>query len=55
MKFTRLKIPDVILCEPKLYKDDRGYFTEFYRQDKLDEFLGYSINFCQENESKSSH
>jgi dTDP-4-dehydrorhamnose 3,5-epimerase len=55
MKFTRLKIPDVILCEPKLYKDDRGYFTEFYRQDKLDEFLGHKINFCQENESKSSH
>ena len=55
MKSTRLKIPDVILCEPKLYKDDRGYFTEVYRQDKLDEFLGHKINFCQENESKSFH
>ena len=55
MKFKRLDIPDIILCEPKLYKDDRGYFTEFYRQDKLETFLGYSINFCQENESKSSY
>lgn len=55
MKFTRLKIPDVIMCEPMLYKDDRGYFTEIYRKDKLDEFLGYSINFCQVNESKSSY
>ena len=55
MKFTRLEIPDVILCEPKLYNDERGYFTEFFRQDKLETFLGHSINFCQENESKSSY
>ena len=55
MKFTRLEIPDVILCEPKLCKDERGYFTEFYRQDQLEIFLGHSINFCQENESKSSY
>ena len=55
MKFTRLEIPDVILCEPKLCEDERGYFTEFYRQDQLETFLGHSINFCQENESKSSY
>ena len=54
MNFTRLKIPDVILCEPAVFGDDRGYFTETFRQDKLDEFLGFNINFCQDNESKSS-
>ena len=54
MKFTRLKIPDVILCEPQVFGDERGYFAETFRQDKLDAFLGYNINFCQENESKSS-
>ena len=54
MKFTRLEIPDVILCQPHIFGDDRGYFSETYRQDKLDEFLGYKINFCQDNESKSS-
>ena len=54
MKFTRLEIPDLILCEPQVFGDDRGYFTETFRQDKLDEFLGYKINFCQDNESKSS-
>jgi dTDP-4-dehydrorhamnose 3,5-epimerase len=54
MNFTRLEIPDVILCEPKILSDDRGYFSETFRQDKLEEFLGFSINFCQENESKSS-
>lgn len=54
MKFTRLEIPDVILCEPQVFEDERGYFIEAFRQDKLDEFLGYKINFCQVNESKSS-
>ena len=55
MDFTRLKIPEVILCEPKILSDERGYFSETFRQDKLNEFLGYSVNFCQENESKSSY
>lgn len=54
MNFTRLKIPDVILCEPFVFRDARGYFTENFRQDKLDAFLGFNINFCQDNESKSS-
>jgi dTDP-4-dehydrorhamnose 3,5-epimerase len=54
MKFTRLEIPDVILCEPQVFGDDRGYFAETFRQDKLDAFLGFKINFCQDNESKSS-
>ena len=54
MKFKRLEIPDVILCEPQVFGDGRGYFTEAFRQDKLNQFLGYKINFCQDNESKSS-
>ena len=55
MKFTKLEIPDVILIEPLVYDDDRGYFTETYKQNELNEFLGRSINFCQENETKSSY
>ena len=54
MKFTRLEIPDVILCEPKTLSDERGYFSETFREDKLEKFLGFPIIFCQENESKSS-
>ena len=54
MKLTRLKIPDVILCEPQVFGDDRGYFSETFRQDKLDALLGFNIKFCQDNESKSS-
>ena len=54
MQFTRTEISDVIIIEPKVHGDERGYFVETFRQDKLEAFLGYKINFCQDNESKSS-
>lgn len=54
MNFIRTDIPDVIIIEPKVHGDERGYFVETFRADKLEEFLGYKINFCQDNESKSS-
>lgn len=54
MQFTRTHIPDVIVIEPKVHGDERGYFVETFRQDLLNEFLGYEINWLQDNESKSS-
>lgn len=54
MTFTRTSISDVIIIEPTVHGDNRGYFVEAFRQDKLEEFLGYKNNFCQDNESKSS-
>ena len=54
MTFTRTEIPDVVVIEPTVHGDSRGYFVETFRQDKLEEFLGYKINFCQDNGSKSS-
>ena len=54
MNFIRTEIPDVVICEPVVHGDERGYFVETYRQDKLDAFLGYKIRFIQDNESKSS-
>ena len=54
MNFIRTEIPDVVIVEPKVHGDERGYFVETFRADKLEEFLGYKINFCQDNESKSS-
>ena len=54
MNFIRTAIPDVVIIEPQVHGDNRGYFVETFRQDKLEEFLGYKINFCQDNESKSS-
>lgn len=55
MTFTRTAIPDVIICEPLVHGDERGYFVETFRADKLEDFLGYKINFLQDNESKSSY
>ena len=54
MKFTRTEIPDVVIVDPKVHGDERGYFVETFRADKLEAFLGYQINFCQDNESKSA-
>ena len=54
MTLTRSKIEDVIIIDPIVHGDERGYFVETFRQDKLEEFLGFKIDFCQDNESKSS-
>ena len=54
MQFKRTKIEDVIIIEPAVHGDERGYFVETFRQDKLEEFLGFKVTFCQDNESKSS-
>jgi len=54
MNFARTEIPDVVIIEPTVHGDERGYFVETFRADKLEAFLGYKINFCQDNESKSS-
>lgn len=54
INFIRTKIPEVVICEPVVHGDERGYLVETFREDKLADFLGFKINFCQDNESKSS-
>ena len=54
MKFTPQSIKDVILIEPTIHGDDRGYFVETFRQDLLEEAIGYKVNFVQDNESRST-
>ena len=53
MKFIPQSIADVILIEPTIHGDDRGYLIETFRQDLLEEAIGYKVNFVQDNESKS--
>ena len=50
--FTRLDIPEVILVQPKLFPDDRGFFAETY---KMTDFKsnGIEMDFVQDNHSKS--
>jgi len=53
MKITPLKIPDVLLIEPQVFDDSRGFFFESFNQYKFEEALGRKINFVQDNHSKS--
>jgi len=53
LKFIPQKIADIILIEPKIHLDNRGYFSEIFRHDLLCSALGYKVNFVQDNESKS--
>lgn len=53
MKFTPQHIPDVVLIEPAVQGDNRGYFIETFRQDLFEKAIGYSVNFVQDNQSKS--
>jgi len=54
LKFTPQSIPDVVLIEPAVHGDNRGYFVETFRQDLFEDAIGYKVNFVQDNESKSS-
>ncbi len=54
MKFTHQLISDVILIDPLVHGDDRGYFVETFRQDLFADAVGYKVNFVQDNESKST-
>jgi dTDP-4-dehydrorhamnose 3,5-epimerase len=54
MKISPQHIPDVWVIEPKVHGDERGYFVETFRQDKLEAAIGYQVNFIQDNESRSS-
>jgi len=54
VKFIKQKILGVVLIKPTIHGDDRGYFIETFRQDLFEKFVGYKVNFIQDNESKSA-
>ncbi len=54
MKTTRLAIPDVILIEPKVFGDARGFFFESFNQRAFNEATGTDHQFVQDNHSRSS-
>jgi len=51
-EFKRLKIPDVILIEPQVFEDERGFFMEGYKESDFRKF-GIEEKFVQDNYSKS--
>ena len=53
MKATPLAIPDVILLEPKVFGDARGFFYESYNQEAFRQATGADVEFVQDNHSRS--
>ena len=52
MKFTKTNIEGLVIIEPIVFGDERGYFLETYNEKQFEEFIG-KISFVQDNESKS--
>jgi dTDP-4-dehydrorhamnose 3,5-epimerase len=53
MKVTRTAIPDVLVIEPKVFGDARGFFFESYNRKAFKESTGLDVDFVQDNHSKS--
>ena len=54
MKVTPCAIPDVLLIEPKVFGDDRGFFYESFNQRDFQKITGLDLQFVQDNHSKSA-
>ena len=54
MKLFPLPIPDVVLIEPKVFGDERGFFYESFNQAAFNEATGLNVTFVQDNHSKSA-
>lgn len=54
MKVTPLAVPDVVLIEPKVFGDERGFFFESFNQAQFEQAIGKSVQFVQDNHSRSA-
>jgi dTDP-4-dehydrorhamnose 3,5-epimerase len=54
MQVVRTAIPDVLILEPKVFGDDRGFFFESFNQQTFQNLTGVKAHFVQDNHSKSS-
>jgi len=54
MKVTETPISNLLIVDPQVFEDDRGYFFESFNERKFSEILGIDITFVQDNESFSS-
>jgi len=54
MKIERTSISDVIIIEPKVFGDDRGFFFESFNERRFHELTAESVHFVQDNHSKSA-
>ena len=54
MKVIKTDIPDLLIIEPEVFEDERGYFYESYNKDRF-KASGIDVQFVQDNQSKSSY
>ena len=54
MKVTPTAIPDVLIIEPKVFGDERGFFFESFNQAKFEAATGQNVHFVQDNHSRSA-
>ena len=54
MKIIQTSIPDVLILEPKVFGDERGFFFESFNQAKFDAAIGKKVRFVQDNHSRSA-
>lgn len=54
MKAIPLAIPDVVLIEPQVFGDERGFFFESFNQGKFEQAIGRPVQFVQDNHSRST-
>lgn len=55
MNYKRLEIPELILCEPKLHEDNRGFVFEAFKKESFNSFVGFKVDFCQDNISYNKY
>ena len=55
MNYKRLEIPELVLCEPKLHQDNRGFVFEAFKKKSFNSFVGFEVDFCQDNISYSKY
>lgn len=53
MRVTETKLAGVLVLEPQVYRDDRGYFLESYNQKRYAALPGLNVQFVQDNHSRS--
>ena len=53
MRVIATALPDVLLLEPKVFGDERGFFVESFNQQVFDEAIGAHVEFVQDNHSRS--
>ena len=54
MKFIPTKLEGCYIIEPKIFKDDRGYFLESFNENTFQEGIGQNVHFVQDNQSFST-